>query len=91
MENLNQTIVIDGDNYSTEQEKWNDIVNILKALLKNKQVAVIRDEDCGIISIEHEHDETFKAYGGAVNCWLTSEEFEEVMFQRDAASSDNEG
>lgn len=64
--------------YITEEDAYNkmyaDIGKFLKILFTNEQVAVVYEEEVGIIVVEYEHDERRDFYGIANPHWITEDE-----------------
>ena len=60
---------------------WADIANLQRALLRNKQVVRIRQEENFII-IEYVHDNNVEWFGGTNLEFLTEDEFELITSMR---------
>lgn len=85
------TMVFCKDNYkspySTEEDSYNkmykDVGDFLKILFKNEQVAVVYEEEIGIVVIEYEHDERREYYGVPNPHWCTEDELFEIENKND--------
>ena len=77
-------IILSLSNFENEDEWFNEIMHIIKALIYNNEVIVVRLEEKGIVIIEHEHDED---YGGHWGCstprWLTPAEVDTLELNRE--------
>lgn len=80
------TMVFCKDNYispytTTEEvyaKMYKDIGDFLRILFKNEQVAVIYEEEVGIVVVEYDHDERRDFYGIANPQWITEDELSEI-------------
>lgn len=85
-----QTMVFSIDQYrygvtydKAKEEMWKDIGTFLQLLVKNENVAVIRQEETDIIIIEYEHDENVDSWGCANPQWVTESEYYEMIDSKD--------
>lgn len=77
-----QQMVFTADAYSwgvTKQEAsklmWEDISKFLAIISKNDQIAVVHEEEEGIVVIEYAHCERHDAWGIQNPHWITDDEF----------------
>lgn len=77
-------IVLSLSRFENEDEWFNEIMHVIKALIYNDEVLVVRLEEKGIVIIEHEHDEDCGDYWGcSTPRWLTPDEVDTLEFNRE--------
>ena len=62
---------------------WEDITKFLVILMKNDQVAVIRDDDTDIIVIQYNHDEHKESWGSLNPYWITDEDYDVHLYLKE--------
>jgi len=70
------------DNYSSEEEMFNDVANTLRILTKNDEICTFEYEDCGVYVLQHNYADI--SFGTSYPLWVTSEEAEQVYLFREA-------
>ena len=86
------TITFCPDTYENNlNSMWNDISTTLQILLKNNNICTINQEDFGIVVIKYDHDETVgdTPYGVPNPLWVTWEEEEKIMLEREKTEEEN--
>lgn len=77
-------IVLSLSRFENEDEWFNEIMHVIKALIYNDEVLVVRLEEKGIVIIEHEHDEDCGDHWGcSTPRWLTPDEVDTLEFNRE--------
>ena len=77
-------IVLSLSMFENEDEWFNEIMHVIKALTYNDEVAVVRLEEKGIMTIEHEHDEDYgESWGCSTPRWLTPDEVDTLELNRE--------
>lgn len=74
-------IVFSPDNYNTWDEMWRDIADLQRTLLRNGQIARVRQEE-NLIIVEHIHDNNVEWFGGTSLEFLTEDELELIASMR---------
>lgn len=74
-------IVFSPENYNIRDEMWRDIANLQCTLLRNGQVARIRQEENYII-VEYVHDNNVEWFGGTCLEFITEDELEMIRSMR---------
>lgn len=81
-----QEIVFSLDRYSwkrtpeeANEAMWEDIKKLLNVLFANEYIAVIYQDEVGIVVVQFEHDERRDAWGCANPYWLTEDEYFEYL------------
>ena len=74
------------DSYGNSDEMWKDITMFLRMLMKNGMIAVIKDEDCGIISVQYNYND--ESMGTSMPYWMTPEDA--WGLQNDEAEDDDD-
>lgn len=75
----------------TDEMQGNDLYNnftsVVKALLTEGEILVVKKEDNDIIVIEHNHDEFNQdEWGCDIPLWVSEEEYEQIMAARTGES-----
>ena len=85
-----QEIVFSLDRYSwkrTPEEAnkamWEDITKLLNVLFTNDYIAVVYQDEIGIVVVQFEHDERKDAWGCVNPYWMTEEDYYEYMCNKE--------
>lgn len=67
------SITLSSDRYGTREELFKQVGQLLNLLFENDYVCKIREEDCGLIVIEFEHDDEKEYWGSPTLEWVKPE------------------
>lgn len=84
------SIVFSMDSYKTKEEFWKAVTDQLRLLTEQDYYALFRMDDCGIYVIEYEHNPYIEEWGYNRFMYVTSEEEDEVIFNRGYSESGSE-
>lgn len=84
MERTYKSMCISKSNYENEQDFWKAVADMIKILSDNKNIVVFEYDDCGNYRIEYDSQE-YLGYGNAQPVWLSCEEKENILFERQEA------
>ena len=76
------------DRYESEISLWDDVLSLVKKLIKNNYVCEVYEEDTGIIIVRYSHDESKEAYGGPCLRWLSQNELDYLDDYRQITADD---
>lgn len=66
------TIVLTKEDFG--DNLWYTVGSTLETLLKARYVAVVREDEDGVVAIDYDYDESL-AYGNPTPYWLTEDEY----------------
>lgn len=87
-----EQIVFNRDNYNSTEELFETVSKQLNILLNAGYLAVVRydaaDPSLGVVCIDFEHDETADSWGVYNPYWLTENEMDMIVCERENNSQE---
>lgn len=84
------SIAFSMDSYKTKEEFWKAVADQLRLLTEQDYYALFRMDDCGVYVIEYEYNPHIEEWGCNRFMYVTSEEEDEVIFNRGYSESGSE-
>ena len=81
VEKQQMTFCLDQYN-SDEKAMWRDIANFVEILIRNENICTIKGEDCNVVVIDYEHDDSINYYGVSQPIWLSIDEIDNLAEYR---------